>query len=90
MLPKSFNALDARGRMSLNTSPNDPLFFLHHCNVDRIWAEWQQGKSNCGYPDDGSITFDDGVRIPSHNRSDIMKPWHIPETSDSYTLETFS
>ncbi|KAL3925871.1 MAG: hypothetical protein SGILL_000120 [Bacillariaceae sp.] len=22
-------------------SPNDPLFFLHHANVDRIWAIWQ-------------------------------------------------
>jgi tyrosinase len=24
------------------TSPNDPVFFLHHANVDRIWAQWQQ------------------------------------------------
>lgn len=22
-------------------SPNDPLFFLHHANLDRIWAAWQ-------------------------------------------------
>lgn len=22
-------------------SPDDPLFYLHHCNVDRIWAIWQ-------------------------------------------------
>jgi len=22
-------------------SPNDPAFFLHHCNVDRFWAIWQ-------------------------------------------------
>jgi tyrosinase-like protein len=22
------------------TSPHDPVFFLLHCNVDRIWAEW--------------------------------------------------
>jgi tyrosinase len=25
----------------LTTSPNDPVFFLHHANVDRRWAEWQ-------------------------------------------------
>ncbi len=22
-------------------SVNDPVFWLHHCNVDRIWAQWQ-------------------------------------------------
>ncbi len=23
-------------------SPLDPIFWLHHCNVDRLWAEWQE------------------------------------------------
>ncbi|KAF2753753.1 Di-copper centre-containing protein [Pseudovirgaria hyperparasitica] len=23
------------------TSPNDPIFYFHHCQVDRLWAEWQ-------------------------------------------------
>ena len=22
-------------------SPNDPIFFFHHCNVDRVWSAWQ-------------------------------------------------
>jgi hypothetical protein len=26
--------------MSLMFSPDDPLFWLHHCNVDRIWHFW--------------------------------------------------
>jgi tyrosinase len=30
------------GDMQLSSSPNDPIFFLHHCNVDRIWAAWQE------------------------------------------------
>ncbi len=25
------------GDMSPPTSPNDPVFYLHHCDVDRIW-----------------------------------------------------
>ncbi|MFZ5668644.1 MAG: tyrosinase family protein [Pseudomonadota bacterium] len=25
----------------LDRSPNDPLFWLHHANIDRIWALWQ-------------------------------------------------
>lgn len=29
------------GDMLAGTSPNDPIFFLNHCNVDRLWAEWQ-------------------------------------------------
>ncbi len=30
------------GDMSPSTSPNDPVFFLNHCNVDRVWEAWQQ------------------------------------------------
>lgn len=34
----------------LSTSPNDPLFFLHHANVDRWYANWQAQHPNAGYP----------------------------------------
>ena len=28
-------------------SPRDPLFWLHHCNVDRLWAHWVgRGRTN--------------------------------------------
>ncbi|WP_193370685.1 tyrosinase family protein [Pelagibius marinus] len=30
------------GSMLPDSSPNDPVFFLHHANVDRLWAVWQQ------------------------------------------------
>lgn len=29
------------GHMLNGLSPLDPIFWLHHCNVDRVWAEWQ-------------------------------------------------
>mmetsp|Transcript_48015 Transcript_48015/g.99405 ORF Transcript_48015/g.99405 Transcript_48015/m.99405 type:complete len:575 (+) Transcript_48015:62-1786(+) len=29
------------GHMGTNWSPSDPLFYLHHSNVDRIWTMWQ-------------------------------------------------
>lgn len=32
------------GTMLPSTSPNDPVFFLHHANVDRLWALWQQSQ----------------------------------------------
>jgi tyrosinase len=31
------------GHMRSGMSPLDPIFWLHHCNIDRIWAEWQRG-----------------------------------------------
>lgn len=30
------------GHMVLAASPNDPVFFLHHCNLDRLWSAWEQ------------------------------------------------
>lgn len=29
------------GDMGTARSPNDPLFFLHHANIDRLWAQWE-------------------------------------------------
>lgn len=37
------------GDMGPGTSPNDPVFFLHHCNIDRIWALWQHANPGSGY-----------------------------------------
>ena len=30
---------------SINTAAKDPLFFLLHCNVDRLWAKWQRNNN---------------------------------------------
>jgi hypothetical protein len=29
------------GQMDFAFSPDDPTFFLHHCFMDKLWAEWQ-------------------------------------------------
>ena len=29
------------GYMKIDYSPEDPIFFLHHSNIDRLWAMWQ-------------------------------------------------
>lgn len=32
------------GDMGPGSSPNDPAFFLNHCNVDRIWEAWMMNQ----------------------------------------------
>jgi tyrosinase len=62
---------------SLGTAAMDPLFFMLHANVDRIWAKWQ-------------FLFDrfDNTRVESygplnpprrigHNLHDTMWPWNL-------------
>jgi tyrosinase len=37
----------ASGTMTFSVSPNDPVFWLHHANVDRMWTLWmnKHGKN---------------------------------------------
>lgn len=62
------------GTMLLLTSPNDPVFFLHHCNVDRLWAMWQSQNPSQGYQPTGEGP-------PGHNLNDLMYPWNGVDTS---------
>ena len=57
------------GTMAGMSSPNDPIFFLHHCNVDRVWAEWQlDGHMGADfYPAD--------FPREGHALNDLMWPW---------------
>lgn len=58
------------GSMAAHTSPNDPVFFLHHCFVDKLWAEWQRRHPGKGYvPDSGEDV------PPGHGSDDPMQPW---------------
>jgi tyrosinase len=57
------------------TSPNDPIFFLHHCFVDKVWADWQwvQAESN---PAANPHYAPEMNGPPGHNLNDTLKPWH--------------
>lgn len=60
---------------SIPTAARDPLFFLLHCNVDRLWAKWQRqlGRFN---PATAS-SFDSSSSNPiGHNLNDTMWPWN--------------
>ena len=60
------------------TAAKDPLFFLLHCNVDRLWAKWQRQFGRLNYNNDASFdstTPPGGNRI-GHNLADTMWPWN--------------
>ncbi|CAE7117087.1 unnamed protein product [Rhizoctonia solani] len=44
------------GDMAATFSPNDALFFMHHNNIDRIWALWQ-GRNATRLQDYGGNTI---------------------------------
>jgi tyrosinase len=54
--------------VNVNVSPNDPVFFIHHCNVDRLWAIWQDKNPKQGY-------LPTGEGPVGHNLYDFMYPW---------------
>jgi tyrosinase len=48
-------------------SVNDPVFFLHHANVDRMWARWQRRH--------GVHTYAPTSGLPHNNVDDPMAPF---------------
>lgn len=58
------------GTMVYATSPNDPVFFVHHANVDRIWAAWEIASRSHYKPKRGAPeNFDgDGTMWPWYDR----------------------
>jgi Common central domain of tyrosinase len=38
------------GDMATAHSPSDPLFFLHHANIDRLWAKWEKTAKSTDPP----------------------------------------
>ena len=55
------------GNMTTATSPNDPAFWLHHANIDRIWTAWMNRHGRVYEPVTGGPK--------GSNLNDVMKPW---------------
>jgi len=60
---------------SVPTAARDPLFFLLHCNVDRLWAKWQRQFSRFNPAQTASYDSNPGNPI-GHNLPDTMWPWN--------------
>lgn len=59
---------------SIGTAARDPLFFLLHCNVDRLWAKWQQ--QNNRFNSAVAASYDNTPSPIGHNLPDTMWPWN--------------
>jgi tyrosinase len=69
------------GSMGPASSPNDPVFFLNHCNVDRQWEAWltQRGRTyvpGAGQGPPGHRANDPMISIvwPSMQPSQVLDP----------------
>jgi len=62
---------------SIGTAARDPLFFMLHANVDRLWAKWQHQRNR--FDPSLASAYDSGGaggnRV-GHNLTDTMWPWN--------------
>src|SRR4051812_36417413 len=58
---------------SVPTAVRDPTFFLLHCNVDRLWAEWTRDHTGQA----GWVQYEPtSGGQQGHNLNDTMWPWN--------------
>ncbi|MGW6413212.1 tyrosinase MelC2 [Streptomyces vinaceus] len=63
------------GQMETGVSPNDPVFWMHHAFVDKLWAEWQDRHPQSAYlPTQGTPNVVD--------LNDTMRPWNDVTPAD--------
>jgi tyrosinase len=53
------------------TAPSDPIFWMHHGNIDRLWAQWQSSHPGLNPDLPGP---------PGTSSSPVMDPWAYTET----------
>ncbi|MBS0533044.1 MAG: tyrosinase family protein [Proteobacteria bacterium] len=67
------------GNMATFMSPLDPIFWLHHCNIDRVWDQWNRiGRSNSQENIWRSFAFNNQFVVPSGAGT---QPWNTTVAS---------
>lgn len=59
------------------TSPNDPVFWLHHSFVDLLWLRWQKAHPRSGYLPRGPLGEGDPQRGRVYSLNEAMPPWNM-------------
>jgi tyrosinase len=68
------------GIMGGTQSALDPIFMMHHCNIDRIWAVWNVNNQNSDDPLWTDMTFQDNFYNPDGS-------FYSPKASELYNPE---
>jgi len=79
------------GDMSPASSPNDPVFFLNHCNVDRVWEAWMQKHGRVYVPDQSASNDLKGHRINDQLNSLVSAPTTpaaVLDVTSQYTYDS--
>ncbi|GAA0584498.1 tyrosinase MelC2 [Streptomyces crystallinus] len=70
------------GQMATGVSPNDPVFWLHHAFIDKLWAQWQERHPSSAYlPAAGTANVVD--------LRETMRPWNNVTPADMLDHKKF-
>jgi tyrosinase len=80
------------GDMAPGSSPNDPVFYLNHCNEDRVWESWMRKHGRVYRP-----TTSDSDAPVGHRLDDVMvtllgspmRPSDTLDASEWYVYDRF-
>ena len=65
------------GSMASGGSANDPIFFSHHANIDRIWSVWQENSEDHIYAYVGNTARNDSMPGTSTVPADMLHMEHL-------------
>ena len=63
------------GVMAIATSPGDPVFYLHHCWIDMLWARWRLAHPSAAFDASG----------PRLGLNDPLMEW--PDRTPAHVLD---
>jgi len=81
------------GDMLPSSSPNDPVFYINHCNVDRIWEAWLTKHGRSYLPPQSAPAFLKGHRINDQMSSLLsapMKPADVLDMTSIYVYDSLA
>jgi tyrosinase len=79
--------------MTAASSPNDPVFFVHHANVDRIWESWMRRNGRTYEPDMNTPAtllghrIDDPLISPFDTADNAATPRRVLDVSSRYVYD---